>query len=76
MVCVGIGSGLTGRPLDALVIDDPFADAEQAGSAHYRDRVWDWWQSVGSPRLAPGAPVIVILTRWHEDDLAGRLRRR
>lgn len=73
VVCVGIGSGLTGRPLDALVIDDPFADAEQAGSQYYRDRVWDWWQSVGVPRLAPGAPVIVILTRWHENDIAGRL---
>jgi predicted phage terminase large subunit-like protein len=73
IVCVGIGSGLTGRPLDALCIDDPFADAEQAGSAYYRERVWDWWQSVGAPRLAPGAPAIVILTRWHEDDLAGRL---
>ena len=73
VVCVGIGSGLTGRPLDALTIDDPFADAEQAGSAYYRDRVFDWWRSVGAPRLAPGAPVIVILTRWHEDDLAGRL---
>jgi predicted phage terminase large subunit-like protein len=73
VVCVGIGSGLTGRPLDALTIDDPFADAEQAGSAYYRERVWEWWRSVGAPRLAPGAPVIVILTRWHEDDLAGRL---
>jgi predicted phage terminase large subunit-like protein len=73
IVCVGIGSGLTGRPLDAITIDDPFADAEQAGSAYYRDRVWDWWQSVGAPRLAPGAPACVILTRWHEDDLAGRL---
>ena len=73
VVCVGIGSGLTGRPLDALTIDDPFADAEQAGSSYYRDRVWDWWQSVGSPRLAPSAPAIVICTRWHEDDLVGRL---
>ena len=73
VVCVGIGSGLTGRPLDALVIDDPFADKEQADSQYYRERVWGWWQSVGGPRLAPGAPVIVILTRWHEDDLAGRL---
>lgn len=73
VVCVGIGSGLTGRPLDCLVIDDPFADAEQAGSKYYRDRVWEWWQSVGAPRLAPDAPAIVILTRWHEDDIAGRL---
>jgi predicted phage terminase large subunit-like protein len=73
VVCVGIGSGLTGRPLDAIVIDDPFADAEQAGSSYYRDRVWDWWQSVGAPRLAPSAPALVICTRWHEDDLVGRL---
>ncbi|WP_369043500.1 terminase large subunit domain-containing protein [Streptomyces sp. Midd1] len=73
IICVGLKGSLTGRPLDALVIDDPFADKEQADSAYYRDRVWGWWQSVGSTRLAPGAPVIVILTRWHEDDIAGRL---
>jgi predicted phage terminase large subunit-like protein len=73
VTCVGIGAGLTGRPIDALVIDDPFADAEQATSETYRKKVWEWWQAVGATRLAPGAPVIVILTRWHEDDLAGRL---
>ena len=73
VICAGIGSGLTGRPLEALVIDDPFADREQAESAYYRERVWEWWRSVGSTRLAPGAPVIQIATRWHEDDLAGRL---
>ena len=72
LICVGIGGGLTGRPLDALVIDDPFSDKAQADSAYYRDRVWNWWQAVGSTRLAPGAPVICILTRWHEDDIAGR----
>lgn len=72
IVCVGIGGGLTGRPAEALVIDDPFADAAQAESAYFRDRVWNWWQSVGTPRLAPSAPVILINTRWHEDDLAGR----
>ncbi len=72
-VCAGVGSSLTGRSLDLLVIDDPIADAVQAGSAYYRDRVWDWWQSVGSTRLSPGAPVCLILTRWHENDLAGRL---
>jgi predicted phage terminase large subunit-like protein len=73
VVCAGIGSGLTGKPLDALVIDDPFADKEQADSAVYREKVWGWWQSVGAPRLAPGSPTIVICTRWHEDDLVGRL---
>lgn len=73
VICVGLKGSLTGRRVDALVIDDPFADKEQADSAYYRDRVWGWWQSVGSTRLSSGAPVIVILTRWHEDDLAGRL---
>jgi predicted phage terminase large subunit-like protein len=73
VVAAGVGSGLTGRPLDAICVDDPFADAVQAGSAYYRDRVWDWWQTVGSTRLAPDAPVLVICTRWHEDDFVGRL---
>ncbi|MFJ6085165.1 phage terminase large subunit [Streptomyces sp. NPDC092369] len=73
VICVGLKGSLTGRRVDALVIDDPFADKEQADSAYYRDRVWGWWQSVGSTRLSSGASVIVILTRWHEDDLAGRL---
>lgn len=73
IICAGVGSGITGRPLDALTIDDPFADREQAESAYYRERVWEWWRSVGSTRLAPSAPVILIATRWHEDDLTGRL---
>lgn len=72
VVCVGIGGGLTGKPAEALIIDDPFADKDQADSAYYRERVWGWWQAVGSTRLAPGAPVILINTRWHEDDLTGR----
>lgn len=71
--CVGIGGALTGRPVDVLLIDDPVKDREQADSLTYRDRVWDWWTDVALTRLAPGAPVVVILTRWHEDDLAGRL---
>lgn len=73
IVSVGIGSGLTGRPVDVLLIDDPVKDREQADSDRYRARAWDWWTDVGVTRLAPGAPVILIMTRWHEDDLAGRL---
>ena len=69
----GIGTALTGRPADLMVIDDPIKDRTEADSATYRQRVWDWWTDVASTRLAPGAPVVVILTRWHEDDLAGRL---
>lgn len=69
----GIGGALTGRPVDLLIIDDPVKDRTQADSPTYRDNVWDWWTDVASTRLAPGAPVVVILTRWHHDDLAGRL---
>lgn len=69
----GVGGALTGRAVDLLIIDDPIKDREQADSKVYRERVWDWWTDVASTRLAPGAPVVLILTRWHEDDLAGRL---
>lgn len=70
---VGLTSGLTGRPVDVLFIDDPIKSQDDADSEVWRERVWGWWRTVGSTRLAPGAPVIVVLTRWHEDDLAGRL---
>ena len=73
MYTTGIGGALTGRPVDLLVIDDPIKDRKQADSLTYREAVWDWWTDVASTRLAPGAPVVLILTRWHEDDLAGRL---
>jgi predicted phage terminase large subunit-like protein len=70
---VGIGGALTGRPFDMLVIDDPVKDYRAADSTLLSETAWNWWMSVARPRLAPGAPVIVILTRWHEDDLAGRM---
>jgi predicted phage terminase large subunit-like protein len=69
----GIGGALTGRPVDLLIVDDPFKDRVEADSLRYRQRAWDWWTDVGGPRLAPGATVVVIQTRWHEDDLTGRL---
>lgn len=69
----GVGGALTGRPVDLAIIDDPIKDREQANSEVYRERVWSWWTDVMATRLAPGAPVVLILTRWHHDDLAGRL---
>lgn len=74
VLAVGVGGGLTGRPADLLVIDDPIKDRKEADSALIRDNVWEWWTDSASTRLAPGAPVVLILTRWHEDDLAGRLK--
>jgi predicted phage terminase large subunit-like protein len=73
LVSVGVGAGLTGRPADLMVIDDPIKNRKEADSEVYRANVWEWWTDVASTRLAPGAPVVLILTRWHEDDLAGRL---
>jgi predicted phage terminase large subunit-like protein len=70
---VGIGAGVTGRACDLMIIDDPIKSRAEADSKVYRDRVWDWWTDEASARLAPGAPVVLILTRWHHDDLAGRL---
>lgn len=73
MFSVGVGGAMTGRPVDLLLIDDPVKGREQADSPTIREKTWDWWTDTALTRLAPGAPVIIILTRWHEDDLAGRL---
>lgn len=72
---VGVGGGMTGRPADRVVIDDPVKDREQADSEVYRERVWEWWRDVVVARLSPAGSVLVIMTRWHEDDLVGRLLR-
>ena len=73
VLSVGRGAGVTGRPADLIIIDDPLKDRTEADSKVIRDTCWDWWTDALSARLAPGAPVLLILTRWHEDDLAGRL---
>lgn len=73
VVCVGIEGGLTGRPVDLLIIDDPYKDAKQADSKAWKQTVEDFWREVALPRLAPGAPVVLIQTRWREDDMAGWL---
>ena len=69
----GVGGAMTGRPVDLLIVDDPVKGREQADSPTIRAKTWDWWTDTALTRLAPGAPVIVIATRWHEDDLTGRL---
>ena len=69
----GVGGGITGRGGDLIVIDDPVKSREEANSLDYRDRVWDWWTDDIYTRLEPGGAVILIMTRWHKDDLAGRI---
>lgn len=72
----GVGGPITGKGAHVLVIDDPVKNRADAESATARDSVWDWYTSTAYTRLAPGGGVLVILTRWHDDDLAGRLLRK
>ena len=69
----GVGGGITGMGCDILCIDDPFKDRKSADSPTIRESVWDWYTSTAYTRLSPGGGVLVTVTRWHENDLVGRL---
>lgn len=71
MQCTGVGGPITGKGFDIGIIDDPVKNAEQADSAVYRQAAKDWYDSTWVTRREPGAAEIIIMTRWHEDDLAG-----
>lgn len=72
----GVGGGLSGRTVDIVVIDDPFRDLSDATSAARRAAVWSWYLSAVRARVdATGGGIVVMHTRWHVDDLAGRLER-
>lgn len=70
---VGVDGTITGRRADLMVIDDPVKNREAADSPTQREKAWQWWLSDARTRLKPGGRVVVICTRWHEDDLAGRM---
>ena len=72
-VAAGVGGGITGKGAHVLVIDDPVKNCDEAESQNARDSSWDWYTSTAYTRLAPGGGVLVILTRWHDDELAGSL---
>jgi predicted phage terminase large subunit-like protein len=69
----GVGGSITGRRADLAIIDDPVKSREDADSETIREKQWAWWRDDLTTRLKPGAAVVLIMTRWHEDDLAGRL---
>jgi hypothetical protein len=73
LVAAGIGAAITGLRADLFVIDDPFKNMMEADSATHRDKVHTWFSTVALTRLSPSASVILIQTRWHPDDLAGRV---
>lgn len=76
MATAGVGGPITGKGADLLIIDDPVKNAEEANSQTMRDKAWDWYNSTAYTRLEPNGCIILIMTRWHEDDLGGRLLER
>lgn len=69
----GVGGGITGKGAHCFIVDDPVKDAEEADSETIRQSTWDWWGSTAYTRLDPSGGVLVIQTRWHDDDLSGRM---
>ena len=72
-IAAGVGGPITGEGASCILIDDPLKNMEEANSQTMRDKIWDWYTSTAYTRLHPGGSVILIQTRWHHDDLAGRL---
>ena len=75
LLATGVGGPLTGHGVDLLLCDDPVKNRVEAESQRHRQMIWEWWTDVAMTRLEPGASAVVVMTRWHEDDLAGRLVR-
>ena len=73
MISKGFGSGITGQQADLIVIDDPVKNAQEADSQTYRDSKWEEFDFTIKSRLSAGGKIVLIMTRWHEDDLAGRI---
>ena len=72
-IASGIGGGITGEGADLLIIDDPIKNRQDAESETVRDNIWGWYRTVARTRLQPNGAIVLIMTRWHQDDLAGRL---
>lgn len=73
MISAGVGGGVTGSGADGLLLDDPIKNHEEANSEVYREKLWNEWQNTFRTRVQPNGWIIVIHTRWHNDDLTGRI---
>ncbi|MDR0926287.1 MAG: phage terminase large subunit [Ignavibacteria bacterium] len=73
MTAVGAGGSLTGRGADLLIIDDPIKNFEEANSQKERDNLWNWLNTTALTRLEPRGTAVIVMTRWHEDDICGRI---
>lgn len=72
-VCAGVGGGITGKSADIGIIDDPVRGASDANSITIRNKIWEWYLNDFKTRLHNDSKQIIIQTRWHQDDLAGRI---
>ncbi|SHE47764.1 phage uncharacterized protein (putative large terminase), C-terminal domain-containing protein [Marinitoga hydrogenitolerans DSM 16785] len=73
LMAAGVGGPITGRGFHIGIIDDPIKNREEANSETIRNKIWDWYRSTFRTRAYPNSSIILVLTRWHENDLAGRL---
>ena len=73
LLAAGVGGAVTGYGAHLFIIDDPVKNLEEAESPLMRDKVWEWYRSVVLTRMEPGGKKILIMTRWNQDDLAGRI---
>jgi len=73
MNTAGVNGPITGKSADWFIVDDPIKKPDEAKSPLMRQKIWEWFKDVALTRLQPGAAITVIMTRWHKDDLAGRL---
>lgn len=72
-VAAGVGGGITGKGANVLIIDDPIKDAQEAESEAVLHNLWNWYMSTASTRVYPGGGILIIQTRWSDNDLSGRL---
>lgn len=70
---VGVGGSLTGKGANLIIVDDPIKNDAEANSPDARDKIYEWFNATLLTRLEPNGVIILVMTRWHEDDLAGRL---
>lgn len=69
----GAGGSLTGKGANLMIIDDPIKNSTEASSDNARKRLWEWFLSTAYTRLEPNGILIIVMTRWHSDDLVGKI---
>ena len=76
LMSAGVGNSIAGSAADSEIIDDPFGKREDADSPVIREKIWQWYANDLYPRLSAAGWIVLTHTRWHRDDLAGRLLRK